>query len=233
MTRNGKSYLQQRLVRRTAETGYSLWPTPRNSSAMSEDTQAIRERLNNGKEYKSRLEEAVALTMWPTPLSSDSHYRLQGNSQAANNLQAMAARGELEKMWPTPTTMDWLPPRSEEALERQQTNNRPGRTTPPTLKDAVAHPEMWPTPTAHPDNSNVNGKFKNPTLGDAVKLWPTMSSSGMGNTGSQQMLQAKVDNGTITDEEKRMMSAGNGGRLNPTWVEWLMGFPTGWTDLDA
>lgn len=25
----------------------------------------------------------------------------------------------------------------------------------------------------------------------------------------------------------------NGGQLNPTWVEWLMGFPSGWTDLDA
>ena len=22
----------------------------------------------------------------------------------------------------------------------------------------------------------------------------------------------------------------NGGALNPTWVEWLMGFPLGWTD---
>ena len=24
-----------------------------------------------------------------------------------------------------------------------------------------------------------------------------------------------------------------GGSLNPTWVEWLMGFPLGWTDLGA
>ena len=24
-----------------------------------------------------------------------------------------------------------------------------------------------------------------------------------------------------------------GGQLNPTWVEWLMGFPIGWTDLNA
>ena len=24
---------------------------------------------------------------------------------------------------------------------------------------------------------------------------------------------------------------GSGGQLNPTWVEWLMGFPIGWTDL--
>jgi DNA (cytosine-5)-methyltransferase 1 len=23
------------------------------------------------------------------------------------------------------------------------------------------------------------------------------------------------------------------GTLNPTWVEWLMGFPLGWTDLNA
>jgi len=25
---------------------------------------------------------------------------------------------------------------------------------------------------------------------------------------------------------------GQPGRLNPEWVEWLMGFPTGWTDLE-
>ena len=23
------------------------------------------------------------------------------------------------------------------------------------------------------------------------------------------------------------------GSLNPTWVEWLMGYPIGWTDLEA
>ena len=32
-------------------------------------------------------------------------------------------------------------------------------------------------------------------------------------------------------EEARKMGAGNGGQLNPTWVEWLMGWPLGWTDL--
>jgi DNA (cytosine-5)-methyltransferase 1 len=33
-------------------------------------------------------------------------------------------------------------------------------------------------------------------------------------------------------EEARQMGAGNGGQLNPDWVEALMGYPLGWTDID-
>jgi hypothetical protein len=71
------------------------------------------------------------------------------------------------------------------------------------------------------------------TLGNGCSFWPTLSANGMGNTGSQQMLQKLVDLGQLTLEEKKAMSAGNGGRINPTWAEWFMGFPTGWTDLEG
>ena len=37
----------------------------------------------------------------------------------------------------------------------------------------------------------------------------------------------------ITEEERKAMAQGNGGSLNPDWVEWLMSVPTGWTDIDA
>ena len=47
-----------------------------------------------------------------------------------------------------------------------------------------------------------------------------------GGTGSWELL-----NKNTTKEEARQMGAGNGGKLNPTWVEWLMGWPLGWTDL--
>jgi hypothetical protein len=70
------------------------------------------------------------------------------------------------------------------------------------------------------------------TLGNAFSFWPTLSANGMGNTGSQQMLQTLVNSGELTLEEKKGMSAGNGGRINPTWAEWFMGFPTGWTNLE-
>ena len=29
------------------------------------------------------------------------------------------------------------------------------------------------------------------------------------------------------------LAGGGTGNLNPEWTEWLMGFPTGWTELDA
>lgn len=51
--------------------------------------------------------------------------------------------------------------------------------------------------------------------------------------GFKTKLKKAEENGIITEAERKGMQAGTGGKLNPTWVEWLMGFPTGWTDLSA
>jgi len=65
-------------------------------------------------------------------------------------------------------------------------------------------------------------------------LWPTptVGTSGggklCGGTGHLKMLRD-----ALGYEEARKLSAGNGGKLNPEWVEILMGFPLGWTDLDC
>lgn len=80
--------------------------------------------------------------------------------------------------------------------------------------------------------------YPRPKLGLRIKgiagsCWPTPRATGglCGGTGHFQMLQRKVDMGIISKEEMMKMIPGNGGRLNPDWVEWLMGFPTGWTVL--
>ena len=36
--------------------------------------------------------------------------------------------------------------------------------------------------------------------------------------------------GQLTDPDMGVIEAG--GQLNPDWVEWLMGWPIGWTDLE-
>ena len=44
-------------------------------------------------------------------------------------------------------------------------------------------------------------------------------------------LYAAINNvgGQLTDPDMGVIQAG--GQLNPDWVEWLMGWPIGWTDL--
>jgi len=113
MTRNGVLYQQPDWVRPIDESGSSLWPTPRNCSAM-------------------------AATITPASVWDPKRFP---------NLETVVGR----RMWPTPTTVDTF--------------------TPP--------------------------KRSNPTLGDAAR-----------------------------------QADGSNGKLNPAWVEWLMGFPIGWTDLE-
>ena len=67
------------------------------------------------------------------------------------------------------------------------------------------------------------------------QFWPTPSTGAglCGGTGNFQQLQSLREAGVITEEERRNMSQGNGGKLNPEWIEWLMGYQIGWTELNA
>ena len=59
----------------------------------------------------------------------------------------------------------------------------------------------------------------------ATGMWPTPTANedaaGTPNGKMQKMLGNHPD----------VRNSGTG-TLNPTWVEWLMGFPLGWTDLE-
>ena len=46
-------------------------------------------------------------------------------------------------------------------------------------------------------------------------------------------LTAGASVGSSGGGNRRGLRTDVGGQLNPTWCEWLMGFPTGWTDLSA
>jgi len=57
--------------------------------------------------------------------------------------------------------------------------------------------------------------------GTGSGLWPTPTAHNAKEGG----FQSEHDRNTPT------LAAQAGGALNPTWVEWLMGWPLGWTDL--
>jgi hypothetical protein len=65
-------------------------------------------------------------------------------------------------------------------------------------------------------------------------MYPTPTANGIcGGSGGFHKLKELMGKGVITPRERRGMAAGNGGKLNPEWTEWLMGFPIGWSGLEG
>jgi DNA (cytosine-5)-methyltransferase 1 len=60
-------------------------------------------------------------------------------------------------------------------------------------------------------------------------MWPTPKSSP---SGPDYARANRPDSGA-DDLATAIAREQPTGQLNPTWVEWLMGFPQGWTDLEA
>ena len=93
-------------------------------------------------------------------------------------------------------------------------------------------PQMWPTPKVSAGDYTRDGGKKGaerPTLSGAVKLWPTARAAIRGRG------KHRGDNRSRIEDEVHNPSRGSvgSGTLNPTWVEWLMGFPIDWTASNA
>jgi len=71
--------------------------------------------------------------------------------------------------------------------------------------NAMASRNMWPTPTAW------LGRRESQATGNAERYWNPERSNELSDA---------------------VAASGVAGELNPTWVEWLMGFPLGWTALE-
>lgn len=84
---------------------------------------------------------------------------------------------------------------------------------------------FWPTPRAGNPGSRPNRKGGK-ILAEEVKKWPTPRTTDSNTAASKRIQNAKEGKG-----EFQLREAVGGGKLNPTWVEWLMGWPSEWTDL--
>lgn len=98
-----------------------------------------------------------------------------------------------------------------------------------------------PTPMAADARKGPNGARNSPTLRAVLPTLTTKSSHRQQNaTGERVSLRGLVPTLTVKGNYNRAGSsprAGDGlatriaaGPLNPQWLEWLMGFPDGWTE---
>ena len=64
-------------------------------------------------------------------------------------------------------------------------------------------------------------------------LWPTPTTGAPFVVGSRtyEVLKQMERKGLITEEERRSFAAGNGGKTNPEFLEWLMGYQKAFTGL--
>jgi hypothetical protein len=103
--------------------------------------------------------------------------------------------------WPTPARRDYI----SESCTPEFAEKRNQRKVGLPLSWAVKHGKQrfWPTPSAGDDRDR--GNLSSPAI---------------------QRRAAKGKQLNLS-----MVVSSESGALNPTWVEWLMGFPEGWTDL--
>lgn len=197
-----------------------------------------------------------------------------GLDGGSNSRKALKAR---QLPWATPTTMDKLPPKSEQALFREMTVARPGRSQPANLRDQVSNSHnwqpvhtpsgAWPTPTCS-DNYTANLKSSqqvdgsmhsvtlaqavikyptptrrsppdcpserarhSPSLESVIKSYPTPTACAAKGSSDASLTRADGRDRTNDRLDHNVFKQSGGGQLNPDWVEWLMGWPIGWTDL--
>ena len=162
-------------------------------------------------------------------------------------------KGKDSGLLATPNTMDHLPPRSPESTKKLQEGHRKGRTKPSNLREQVdpATMRMYPTPRACDLEGGVvknvdlhNGSFSRKNkkgvrygvkLKDAVhhmeKMYPTPAARDYkDSTLSPASISRNSDSlpTMMMREDKK-----TGGRLNPNFVEFLMGFRKNWTKVES
>lgn len=94
---------------------------------------------------------------------------------------------------------------------------------------------LWPTPRAGNPGSRPNGKggkilAEEVAIAEGIRergkaIWKTPQRDDAKNSGNNEVRREGLS-------RQVRLTEGPSGKLNPQWVEWLMGWKIGWTDLN-
>jgi len=191
---------------RDAVETYENWPTA--------DATNVK-----GRTAPSNLREQVNPKSWPTPtvaeagkISNRPNYGQKGLSNHPSIVgETVREKGKKdrkgEKSWPTPKSRDWKGGLgTDKARQRNDLDKR-------VLLDGL------------------QDQGKSNTSGKSQESWPTVTVSDQYNPVPRHDHERKILRGVVHNINHSSKEAVAVGKLNPNWVEQLMGLPVGWTQL--
>jgi hypothetical protein len=170
-----------------------------------------------------RTSENESGLLLPTPQARD-HFPAQSQEYIAEKKSQGHGMSNLNDH------VRWQTPVADDSVNRE--NGKINSRGEPKLSAQV---KLWPTPTV---DGNYNRKGASAKSGDGlatavggVKIPPTYPTpTAVTNTGGAALCKWG-GSGARAQLRKVVTPEELNGSLNPEWVEWLMGWPLGWTDL--
>ena len=224
----------------------TTYPTP-TRGMYKQDVKDNGEYARRIKEKGHQIMLPAFVKLYPTPTTMD-HIDRKGMrpSRAATNRKT-GYLSEMIKMYPTPVVSDHLHNQSESIenwTKRAEEKKKQGINLHFALRH---HVQMYPTPT----QDSASERTKKYSQGGmplpmAVKMFPTPSASCHMDVvappetvtqNNQGWSVTRVGTGTkfgakLNDVVNKLDQEKLGGRLNPNFVEFLMGYPMNWTKID-
>jgi hypothetical protein len=113
-------------------------------------------------------------------------------------------------------------------------NGTASRRQPSVPLTSVTGSSSWPTPTVA---DLFTDKLESSQQSEGSRHSVNLSQAVRWNGYEKRMWATPTEDGNYNRRGASPTSGDGlatqvGGQLNPTWVEWLMGFPLGWTDLE-
>ena len=189
------------------------------------------------QEYSVRLKLAHLIresgsTSWATPQTFDSNNIVRtpeklAQTRAEKNAGCMNLREQVHypemdhsrkaaKNWPTATTRDWKDTNATVPPSRANPSKQ-------TLGQRVAHVGLL-------DQANLSTTGKS----QGSQQWPTPRANKVHPVITEENREQLANRKKANLEEEIAGHCGKAqGKLNPDWVEQLMGLPVGWTDLGS
>ncbi len=219
------SLLRRKSAQRTEESGYLFWRTPQSANA----TQGAK----TPEQIAAQRHPFITLAdqaRWATPTVQTFATRKQVGATEREHLLPSQAQN-----WPTATAGD------SHGHQYQRDRGEKGKERPTLVGKAV----QWPTANARDAdkwNNRPPGHSRQVNLSGHAQTWPTPMGSTKGasapelRSGNPKARLVTAAEGFPSSPLGRETSRPGGEswksrrRLNPRFVEWLMGWPIGWTD---